>query len=106
MREYAEKTGYVYIMASGVAGAVYIGVTSDLLTRVLQHKNKTYGGFTKDHDIDRLVYYEACGDMEHAILREKAMKKWRREWKVRLIEKANPKWADLHPALMREEYSD
>jgi len=100
----SEKIGYIYIMASEVAGTLYVGVTSDLLTRVFQHKNKTYAGFTKDHDVDRLVYYEACGDMEHAIIREKVIKKWRRKWKIALIEKDSPKWADLFPSLMKAEH--
>jgi putative endonuclease len=95
MPDQYNKTGYVYILASDTAGTLYIGVTSDLIKRINQHKQGTFGGFTSKYDIKRLVYYEACGDMEHAVLREKELKKWQRAWKIQLIEKTNPKWEDL-----------
>ncbi|MDR3450450.1 MAG: GIY-YIG nuclease family protein [Alphaproteobacteria bacterium] len=104
MSDHFNKTGYVYILASQTAGTLYIGVTSDLVTRVAQHKDGTYRGFTFKYDVDRLVYYEACGAMEHAILREKELKKWRRLWKIQLIEKTNPTWDDLYSRLMRGEF--
>jgi putative endonuclease len=92
--------GYVYILASAVAGTLYIGVTSDLIKRISEHKNGIYGGFTAKYNVHRLVYYEVFGSIELAIEREKKLKKWRREWKIQLIEKENPKWADLYPALV------
>jgi len=90
-----EKTGYVYILASKVAGTLYVGVTSDLVKRISQHREGTFAGFTADHKVDRLVYYEECGSVMAAIEREKKLKKWRRQWKIQLIENKNPKWADL-----------
>ena len=96
-----ETIGYVYILASDVAGTLYTGVTSDLVKRVSQHKEEIYGGFTQQHKVHRLVYYEELGSIELAINREKKLKKWRRQWKIQLIEKANPKWEDLFPKLAR-----
>ena len=83
------------MMASGRLGTLYVGVTSNLVGRVMQHRGGTYDGFTKQHRIDRLVWYETGGTMEGAIAREKALKKWRRDWKCNLIERANPEWNDL-----------
>jgi len=96
-----ETVGYVYILASTVAGTLYVGVTSDLIKRISEHKSGTFGGFTKKYKVNRLVYYEEHGSIETAIKREKQLKRWRREWKIQLIEKMNPKWADLYPALVR-----
>ncbi len=96
-----ETIGYVYIMASEVAGTLYIGVTSDLIKRISEHKLEILGGFTKKYHIHRLVYYEEYGSIELAIEREKKLKKWKRAWKIQLIEKENPKWADLYPGLVR-----
>ncbi|MCG8511296.1 MAG: GIY-YIG nuclease family protein [Rhodospirillales bacterium] len=90
------KPGYVYILASGKNGTLYIGVTSDLVARVWQHKQAEVEGFTKRYDIKTLVYFEVFDSIEDAIAREKAMKKWRRAWKIRHIEKANPDWRDLY----------
>ena len=84
------KSGYVYIMASQRNGTLYVGVTSDLLRRVHQHKAGSVDGFTKKYGVKTLVYFEAFDDMEQAILREKAVKKWRRGWKVEAIERATP----------------
>jgi putative endonuclease len=92
----SEKYFFVYMMASGKRGTIYIGVTSDLLSRVRQHKDHQYkDSFTDRYDVTTLVWYEALGDAESAITREKQMKEWRRAWKVELIQKTNPQWRDL-----------
>jgi putative endonuclease len=85
----------VYILASGRNGTLYIGVTSDLVKRAWQHRSRECGGFTSRYQVHRLVWYEQHGDMEHAITREKRLKKWDRAWKVRLIEERNLEWRDL-----------
>lgn len=90
------KNPYVYIMASKRNGTLYIGVTSDLVKRVYQHKSGEVDGFSKEHNAKVLVYYEQHGDMENAIIREKQLKKWERLWKLRLIEEMNPDWEDLY----------
>jgi len=95
------KSYFVYILASERNGTLYIGVTSDLLGRAWQHKTKATEGFTKKYGVDRLVYYEQTEDIYSALEREKQMKKWNRAWKIKLIEKKNPKWEDLYPGLMR-----
>ena len=89
------KTYYVYMMTNMKNGTLYIGVTSDLLKRVVEHKTKQMKGFTEQHDIDRLVWFEQTESIEGAIKKEKQMKKWKRQWKIREIEKANPDWNDL-----------
>ena len=94
------KNYYVYILASKRNGTLYVGITSDLLKRVSEHKNKVVGGFTEKYNVTRLVYYECYDDPENAILREKRLKKWKRKWKLELIEKANPKWNDLYEELL------
>ncbi len=86
---------YVYIMASQRNGTLYIGVTKDLERRVAQHKEGTFEGFTKQYDVNRLVYFEFFSDINAAITREKQLKKWNRQWKINLIEKKNPEWVDL-----------
>jgi len=91
-----DKTFYVYILASRPNGTLYVGVTSDLIRRIWEHKNKATNGFTSKYKVDRLVYYEAYGTACHAIAREKRLKDWRRQWKLQLIEKNNPHWRDLH----------
>ena len=96
MREYRF---YVYILANRIGGTLYIGVTNDLLRRVHEHKTKAADGFTKKYDVDRLVYFEFFDHVEHAIQREKRLKKWPRAWKVALIEKDNPNWDDLYPVI-------
>ena len=90
-----ERDPAVYIMASGFHGTLYTGVTSNLLQRVAQHREGTFGGFTAEYGCKRLVWFEMHGTMESAILREKQLKKWRRAWKLALIEDANPAWRDL-----------
>lgn len=94
------KLPCVYVMASKRNGTLYVGVTSDLVQRVWQHKNDVIEGFTKRYRVHTLVWYEACGTMEAAIAREKAIKEWKRAWKVRLIEEKNPKWGDLYDELL------
>lgn len=98
-REIYMKKGYVYILADKKDGVIYIGVTSDLLKRICEHKNKIVDGFTKNLGVHNLVYYEEYDDNHKAVIREKQMKKWKREWKIRLIEKLNPEWKDLYPDL-------
>ncbi len=88
------KLYYVYIMAS-LSKRLYTGMSGDLETRVLQHKQKQIEGFTKRYHINRLVYYETFRDVKEAIAREKQIKKWRREKRIMLIETMNPKWRDL-----------
>src|SRR3954470_1439693 len=90
-----------WIVASGLGGTLYIGVTNDLIRRVHERKNKVAEGFTKKYDVDRLLYFEAFDDIENAIRREKRLKKWNRTWKIRLIEETNPNWTDLYPSIAR-----
>ena len=90
------KQFYVYIMASKRNGTLYIGVTSDLVKRVWQHKNQAVTGFTSKYMVHHLVYYEVHSCAESAIGREKQMKKWRRSWKLKLIEEDNSTWNDLY----------
>ncbi len=93
------KAFYVYLLSSAPRGTLYIGVTNDLLRRVWEHRNKVADGFTSKYNVARLVYFEQFGDAISAITREKQMKKWRRAWKVELIEKANPDWSGLYAGL-------
>lgn len=93
------KQPCVYLLASGRNGTLYVGVTSNLIKRVWEHKNHIVDGFTKKYQIDRLVWYEVHETMESAIQREKAIKEWQRAWKLVLIEKFNPDWADLYETL-------
>lgn len=86
---------YVYILASRKHGTLYLGVTRGLLGRVYQHRTKAVPGFTARHGVDRLVWFEQHETALAAITREKQLKKWRREWKIRLIEESNPNWDDL-----------
>jgi putative endonuclease len=90
-----ERTYYVYILASGPGGTLYVGVTNDLLKRVHEHRTRAVSGFTAKHHLHRLVYYEIHSDIEAAITREKRIKRWLRAWKIELIEKDNPTWDDL-----------
>ncbi|MGY4575395.1 MULTISPECIES: GIY-YIG nuclease family protein [Bradyrhizobium] len=92
------RSYYVYILASHIGGTL-IGVTNDLIRRVGQHKLKLVEGFTEKYDVVRLVYFEQFDDPENAIRREKRLKKWRRAWKISLIEKDNPDWIDLYPEI-------
>jgi putative endonuclease len=90
---------YVYLLASRKQGTLYLGVTGNLVRRVYEHKEKVVPGFTKRYDVDRLVWFECYDDPTNAIEREKVIKKWRRAWKIRLIEEANPDWKDLYPEI-------
>ena len=90
-----EREPAVYLLASGFHGTIYIGVTSNLLQRIAQHRMETFGGFTAEYCVKRLVWFEMHGDMEAAIVREKRVKRWLRPWKVALIEADNPLWRDL-----------
>ena len=93
------KAGYVYIMANARNGTLYIGVTSDLVKRVWEHRNGFVGGFTKKYGCKRLVWFTAYDDLQEARLRELQMKKWKRMWKLSEIEQMNPDWDDLYPTL-------
>ena len=90
------KAPCVYILANKPNCTLYIGVTSNLVQRVWQHKNDLVEGFTKRYGVHRLVWYEAHENMESAIAREKMLKRWKRAWKIRLIQEANPRWSDLY----------
>ena len=95
-----DKQPAVYILASKRNGTLYIGVTSDLVKRVWEHKEGVVEGFTKDYSCHTLVYFEQHLEMSAAILCEKQMKKWNRAWKIAMIEKGNPSWRDLWPELV------
>lgn len=95
------KNYYVYILAGKKNGTLYIGVTSDLVKRVWEHKNNLVKGFTEKYNVHLLVYYEQFEDIEQAILREKQMKKWNRYWKIKLINKINPNWDDLYEQIIK-----
>ncbi|WP_380879897.1 endonuclease [Sphingomonas sp. DBB INV C78] len=90
-----ERQPCVYILASDLNGTLYVGVTSDLLHRIVEHREGKFDGFTKRYGIKRLVDWEHAGSMESAILREKQIKRWQRDWKRNLIERDNPSWDDL-----------
>ena len=90
----------VYILASARNGTLYIGVTSNLVQRIWQHKNDVIEGFAEKYSVHSLVYFELLDDMTNAITREKQLKKWNRAWKLSLIEKQNPTWKDLWPMIL------
>ncbi|MCK4586191.1 MAG: GIY-YIG nuclease family protein [Gammaproteobacteria bacterium] len=94
-----ERQPCVYILASKRNGTLYTGVTSSLLKRVWEHKNNVVEGFTKKYGVHALVWCEVSETMESAILREKRIKDWKREWKINVIEDMNPEWRDLYPDL-------
>ena len=94
------KTYFVYIMASKKNGTLYIGMTSNLIRRVYEHKDNMHDGFTKKYGVHMLVYYEHTTDVNGAIAREKQLKKWKRQWKINLIEKENFDWDDLYEGLL------
>ncbi len=93
------KTYYVYIMASKKHGVLYVGMTSDIKRRVYEHRNGLIEGFTRRYFVHRLVYFEMTTDVNAAIAREKQLKRWKRQWKIELIEKDNPDWRDLYDEL-------
>ena len=90
-----EHRYFVYILASEPYGTLYVGVTSNLAGRVYEHKEDLRDGFTKKYGVHALVWFEEYGEIQMAIAREKRIKKWNRDWKIELIEKANPTWSDL-----------
>ena len=90
------KNYYVYILASKRNGTLYIGVTSNLINRIQEHKSKIVKGFTEKYNVNILVHYEQTENVYSALAREKSLKKWNRSWKIRLIEKENPNWDDLY----------
>ncbi|MBF0570857.1 MAG: GIY-YIG nuclease family protein [Candidatus Omnitrophica bacterium] len=92
---------YVYILASKKNGTLYIGVTNDLIKRAYEHKNDLAEGFTKKYGVHQLVYFEQTSDINSAIIKEKQIKKWRRQWKIELIEEKNPEWIDLYIELVK-----
>ena len=92
---------HVYLLASRRDGTLYLGMTRDLARRVHEHKSKVLPGFSRKYGVDRLVWYEEYPTDMEAIEREKDIKKWRRQWKVNLIEESNPDWADLYPLLAK-----
>jgi putative endonuclease len=94
-----ERHPCVYILASSERSTLYVGVTSDLVKRVWEHKNDLVEGFSKKYHVHTLVWFEQHGTMESAIAREKAIKEWKRAWKLELIETRNPSWNDLYPGL-------
>ena len=95
-----DRQFFVYILASRKHGTLYIGITNDLVRRVHEHKLKVVRGFSARYGADKLVYFEIFDDPEVAISREKQLKKWHREWKIRLIERNNPEWVDLSIGLI------
>jgi putative endonuclease len=97
MQEY-----YVYILASKRNGTLYVGMTKELGKRIVRHKNKRANQYAAKYDVDKLVYYEKHKNQEDALKREKQIKKWRRQWKMKLIENHNPEWDDLFREVIRE----
>jgi putative endonuclease len=94
------KTFFVYILANKPKGTLYVGITVNLIRRIWEHKNKVVAGFTKTYHVSKLVYYEQHFSALSAIQREKRLKEWKRNWKISLIEKENPKWKDLYESLI------
>jgi putative endonuclease len=94
------KQPAVYILASRKNGTLYVGVTSDLVKRIWEHRNNVVEGFSKLYGVHQLVWYEIHESMDSAIQREKRLKEWKRKWKVQLIENRNPNWEDLYPRII------
>lgn len=95
-----EKQPAVYMLANKKNGTLYVGVTSNLIKRIWEHKNNVVDGFTKRYDIHALVWYELCEMMESAIQREKEIKNWKRDWKIKRIVEMNPEWNDLYQSIL------
>jgi putative endonuclease len=95
-----DKQPAVYILSSKRNGTLYVGVTSDLIKRVWEHRYNLVEGFTKRYGVHQLVWYELHESMDSAIKREKRLKDWKRKWKLNLIEKTNPNWKDLYPSII------
>jgi putative endonuclease len=98
-RSVMEKRFYVYILANKKYGTFYVGVTSDLIKRIWEHRNHVAEGFSDTYNLDKLVYYEVHETTESAIHKEKRLKFWRRQWKLELIDKFNLEWNDLYEAI-------
>jgi len=94
------KQPSVYIITNDRNTTLYIGVTSNLVQRIYQHKNKLIEGFSANYNLHKLIYFEQFNDMHNAILREKRLKKWNKDWKNQLINECNPCWFDLYPSLL------
>ena len=94
------KSGFVYILASKRNGTLYVGVTSNLIQRIWQHKNHSVEGFTASYEVNQLVHFEQYDDINYALAREKQLKNWTRKWKLALIEKENPDWMDLYESIL------
>ncbi len=94
------SSGFVYILSNKRNGTIYIGVTSNLVKRIWEHKQHVVESFTKKYDVTNLVYFEQLENINEAIAREKQLKNWRRNWKVALIEKDNPSWKDLYNSIL------
>ncbi|HEV7276002.1 MAG TPA: GIY-YIG nuclease family protein [Devosiaceae bacterium] len=94
------RTYFVYLLASGRNDTLYVGVTNDLVRRVGEHREGTAEGFTRKYHVHHLIWFAAHEDIEQAILREKQIKRWKREWKVALFRDTNPRWEDLYPGLL------
>jgi putative endonuclease len=101
MKPFLDKSFYVYMTASKPRGVIYVGMTSDLIKRATEHRDHLIDGFTKRYWVDRLVYFEAHDTAGSAQRREYLLKRWRRDWKITLIENMNPTWADLFPEFLR-----
>ena len=95
-----DRTYYAYMLAGGQHGTLYVGVTNSLVRRVAEHKAKEAASFTKRYGVDRLVWWTSFGEIGDAIAFEKKLKRWRRDWKVNLIEADNLRWDDLYPAML------
>ena len=91
-----DKASYVYMLASARNGTLYLGVTSDLVNRIWEHREGVFEGFTKKYGIKHLVWFEVHTDVVAAITREKQLKKWHRDWKINMIQQWNPDWRDLY----------
>ncbi|MDR2191742.1 MAG: GIY-YIG nuclease family protein [Endomicrobium sp.] len=95
-----EKFGCVYILTNIHNNVFYVGVTSNLKKRIFEHRNKMVDGFTKKYNVNKLVYYEVCGDIVAAIAREKQLKNWHKDWKINLIKQSNEKFCDLYESIL------
>ncbi len=107
MSQFDAKDYWVYIMTNESRGVLYVGMTSDLVGRAVQHSDRLLDGFTKKYGVNRLVYFESHDQAHIAARRERAMKRWRRDWKIELIEQANPTWRDLFGEVLQAHgYAD
>ena len=94
------KQYFVYLLASKRNGTIYVGMTNNLIKRIYEHKNSLLEGFTSKYSVSNLVYYQIFYNVEDAIVREKQIKKWKRVWKINLIEENNPEWRDLYASIL------